>query len=116
MEPGRVSTDREALYEIQAALRRYAEAFDAASAALLITPELLRERDAAHDALLAIARGDTQPPVHRDDYGTEWARGYYCAVAILLREDGLATPHVRSLYRQGGGAEHCDREVRARWR
>jgi hypothetical protein len=31
---------------------------------------------------------------------TDWARGYYCAVATLLKEDGLTT-QVRSLFAQG---------------
>ena len=34
----------------------------------------------------------------------EWARGYYCAVAVLLREQGHASAEVRSLYAQGGNA------------
>ncbi|ADV02180.1 hypothetical protein [Alicycliphilus denitrificans] len=31
-----------------------------------------------------------------------WTRGYYCAVAVLLREEGAVTPQVRSLFKQGG--------------
>ncbi|ART61467.1 hypothetical protein CBP36_21095 (plasmid) [Acidovorax carolinensis] len=31
-----------------------------------------------------------------------WTRGYYCAVAVLLREEGTVTPQVRSLFNQGG--------------
>lgn len=37
----------------------------------------------------------------------EWSRGYYCAVAILLRESGCVTPEVRSLYRQGSRPQHA---------
>lgn len=37
-----------------------------------------------------------------------WARGYYAAVAVLLREEGCVTSSVMSLYRQGGGAEFAD--------
>jgi len=40
----------------------------------------------------------------------EWSRGYYCAVAVLLREEGHATPAVRSLYSQGGGTKFADAE------
>jgi len=31
-----------------------------------------------------------------------WTRGYYCAVAVLLREEGSVTQQVRSLFNQGG--------------
>jgi hypothetical protein len=37
-----------------------------------------------------------------------WNRGYYCAVAVLLREAGGVNHEVRSLYEQGGGADHAD--------
>lgn len=37
-----------------------------------------------------------------------FARGYYAAVAVLLREEGCVTSSVMSLYRQGGGAEFAD--------
>lgn len=40
----------------------------------------------------------------------EWCRGYYCAVAVLLREAGCVTTEVRSLYEQGGSPEHADAE------
>jgi hypothetical protein len=42
--------------------------------------------------------------------GNDWCRGYYCAVSALLREEGVATPAVRSLFDQGGGAEYADPE------
>jgi hypothetical protein len=32
----------------------------------------------------------------------EWLRGYFCAVAALLREEGASTSSVASLFRQGG--------------
>ncbi len=40
----------------------------------------------------------------------DWCKGYYCAVSVLLREEGIATAAVRSLFDQGGGAEHADPE------
>ena len=42
--------------------------------------------------------------------GKDWCRGYYCAVSVLLREEGIVTSAVRSLFDQGGGAEHADPE------
>ena len=38
----------------------------------------------------------------------DWLRGYYCAVAIMLREAGAVTPEILSLYRQGGDAARAD--------
>jgi len=35
-------------------------------------------------------------------------RGYYCAVAVLLREAGSVTTEVRSLYEQGGDPAQAD--------
>ena len=43
-------------------------------------------------------------------HSREWARGYYCAVAVLLREEGQATTAVQSLYNQGGGCAFADAE------
>lgn len=40
--------------------------------------------------------------------GNEWCKGYYCAVSVLLREEGIVTPAVRSLFDQGGGVENAD--------
>ncbi len=40
----------------------------------------------------------------------EWVRGYYCAVAVLLREQGHASTEVRSLYEQGGKPQGADPE------
>ncbi|MEW6343028.1 MAG: hypothetical protein AB1704_20395 [Pseudomonadota bacterium] len=40
--------------------------------------------------------------------GNEWCKGYYCAVSVLLREEGIVTPAVRSLFDQGGGADSAD--------
>ena len=40
--------------------------------------------------------------------GNDWCRGYYCAVSVLLREEGIVAPAVRSLFDQGGGAENAD--------
>lgn len=33
---------------------------------------------------------------------SEFSRGYYCAVAVLLREVGVVTTDVRNLFQQGG--------------
>lgn len=41
---------------------------------------------------------------------TQWSRGYYCAVAVLLRVEGCVTADVRDLFNQGGGAAHADQE------
>jgi hypothetical protein len=49
------------------------------------------------------ARTDGRP-------GNDWCRGYYCAVSVLLREEGVVTPAVGSLFDQGGGAENADPE------
>jgi hypothetical protein len=38
----------------------------------------------------------------------DWLRGYYCAVAVLLREAGSVTTEVRSLYEQGGDPAQAD--------
>lgn len=38
---------------------------------------------------------------------SDWCRGYYCAVSVLLREEGIVTAAVRSLFEQGG-VEHAD--------
>lgn len=38
----------------------------------------------------------------------DFARGYFCAVAVLLREEGCVTPQVRRLFRQGGDARLAD--------
>jgi hypothetical protein len=42
----------------------------------------------------------------------EFVRGYYCAVASLLREEGSVTTGIRSLYKQGGWVELADDEDR----
>lgn len=34
-----------------------------------------------------------------------WRNGYFCAVSVLLREEGSASEVVRSLFRQGGSVE-----------
>ncbi len=41
---------------------------------------------------------------------SEWARGYFCAVALLLREEGGVTTSVRSLYAQGGDPAYAEDE------
>jgi len=37
-----------------------------------------------------------------------WTRGYFCAVAVLLREEGHVTPQVRSLFNQGRVPHEAD--------
>lgn len=37
-----------------------------------------------------------------------WRKGYFCAVSVLLREEGSASEVVRSLFRQGGSVEGID--------
>lgn len=37
-----------------------------------------------------------------------WRDGYFCAVAMLLREEGRATAAVLSLFRQGGSIDGID--------
>ena len=44
----------------------------------------------------------------------DFARGYFCAVAALLRETGNVSTDVESLFRQGGEpwkADQCDIEL-----
>lgn len=40
----------------------------------------------------------------------DFARGYFCAVAVLLRETGCPDTHIRSLFSQGGDAAKADAE------
>ena len=40
----------------------------------------------------------------------DFTRGYYCAVAALLREEGCVTPTVRMLYGAGGSPADADPE------
>lgn len=40
----------------------------------------------------------------------DWSRGYYCAVAVLLHEEGTDTTAVSSLFSQGGDPELADPE------
>lgn len=47
---------------------------------------------------------------HVNSSRVAWCRGYYCAVAVLLRESGCVTAEVRALYEQGGNPEHADAE------
>ncbi|MTK64927.1 MAG: hypothetical protein F8N15_10545 [Methanobacterium sp.] len=44
----------------------------------------------------------------------DFERGYFCAVAVLLREQGM-TPDVQSLFVQGGDAKHADPDDRAQF-
>lgn len=47
---------------------------------------------------------------------SHWVRGYFCAVAVLLREEGSVTPAVKSLFEQGGSALKADVEDRELFR
>jgi spermidine synthase len=38
----------------------------------------------------------------------DFERGYYCAVATLLREEGVATTQVESIFSQGGDPDKAD--------
>lgn len=50
-------------------------------------------------------------PSQRNASGqSQWVRGYFCAVAVLLREEGAVTPAVKSLFDQGGSALKADVE------
>lgn len=47
---------------------------------------------------------------------SDFERGFFCAVAVLLRESGVATTDVRNLFASGGGvlgAAQADPEDRA---
>lgn len=35
-------------------------------------------------------------------------RGYFCAVAVLLREEGCVSAEVRNLFDQGGDPKYAD--------
>jgi len=52
-------------------------------------------------------RETRMPVVVANIQKSEFARGYFCAVAVALREDGDTTI-VRSLFRQGGDAKLAD--------
>lgn len=41
---------------------------------------------------------------------SDFERGYFCAVTVLLRECGHVTAEVRSLFSQGGDAMLADKE------
>ena len=47
---------------------------------------------------------------HRAAINHDFERGYYRAVAVLLREEGCVTTHVMSLFGQGGDVRHADGE------
>lgn len=64
-------------------------------------------------ALPSTAARPTRPARSTRTRSTDggWSRGYFCAVAILLHEEGCASEVVRSLFRQGGctdGIEESD--------
>lgn len=46
----------------------------------------------------------------------DWVRGYFCAVAVLLKEEGQVNTTVRSLFDQCGHAELADPEDLALFR
>lgn len=44
----------------------------------------------------------------------DFARGYFCAVAVMLRKEGHATTAIRELFGEGGNwllADECDRDL-----
>ncbi|NIF40129.1 hypothetical protein F3J14_04275 [Burkholderia sp. Tr-862] len=58
----------------------------------------------------------THSPAHNQDRNDGWRNGYFCAIAMLLREEGSATTVVRSLFRQGGSIDGIDSEDLALFR
>lgn len=57
----------------------------------------------------------TRPSRKRPSDGG-WSRGYFCAVAILLNEEGCASEVVRSLFRQGGSTDGIEESDAALFR
>lgn len=67
-----------------------------------------------------VVKGDQSRPVRIDMGGKgmtittlpnadlDWTRGYYSAVAALLRKEGSVTTTVRSLFEKGGDARKAD--------
>ncbi|MDF0506545.1 hypothetical protein POK33_37975 [Burkholderia cenocepacia] len=47
-------------------------------------------------------------PESRAAEATSWTRGYYCAVAALLREEGTVTTAVSNLFAAGGDWRKAD--------
>jgi hypothetical protein len=64
-----------------------------------------------HDDACGASRSDAGLGMNSD-----WVRGYYCAVAVLLREEGGVTQLVRSLFRQGGNVALADKQDRELFR
>lgn len=58
--------------------------------------------EAVHQELAPLARELEREVDHR------WRNGYFCAVAVLLREEGSESQVVRSLFGQGGSTEGID--------
>lgn len=50
--------------------------------------------------------GSGQKPVQQSDF----VNGYYCAVAVALREEGTVTRTVQSMFNQGGSPELANPE------
>ncbi|WP_244131271.1 DNA translocase FtsK [Burkholderia gladioli] len=57
----------------------------------------------------------TRPSRKRPSDGG-WSRGYFCAVALLLNEEGGASEVVRSLFRQGGSTDGIEESDAALFR
>ncbi|CAN7781142.1 hypothetical protein LJR296_008012 [Cupriavidus necator] len=55
-----------------------------------------------------IKMGKKGMTVTTEGAANDWERGYFCAVAVLLREEGSATTAVRSLFAQGGDSTKSD--------
>jgi len=61
------------------------------------------------DARLRAAESRLRKREHHQKDAKQWESGYYCAVALLLRECGCVTTEVRSLFDQGSwSVEHID--------
>ncbi|MFK4706119.1 hypothetical protein ABIC83_002958 [Roseateles asaccharophilus] len=52
------------------------------------------------------AQAPQRSPAGKRD--VRWTQGYYCAVALALREEGCASALVRSLFVSGGDASLAD--------
>jgi hypothetical protein len=47
------------------------------------------------------------------DKAKEWNRGYYCAVAVMLKYEGSVTSIIRELFESGGNVWYADEEDKA---
>lgn len=72
---------------------------------------LRKELDAAISSRCNYPQADEMNKEPNDREAVEcrdFTRGYFCAVGVLLREEGAVTTQVRDLFNQGGNAELAD--------